>query len=225
MQATRQEILDILHRQRRASVKELGAVLGLTSTGIRQHLNVLQRDGLARTDEERGRVGRPALVYSLTEKAENLYPKSYDLLANLLIEEVRGIVGGGGLLTLLRRVAARMAEPHLDQAEGLSIEERTGLAAEALRQLGCEAGWERTETDLLLHQYTCPFPAVARRNSAVCAMDVNFVSRLTGGDARLTESVLRGDRCCTYRIGPPHGDRAFDLMEGLAAPVAASTRG
>ena len=203
MQATRQEILDYLHRYRKASVKDFGTVLGLTSTGIRQHLNVLQRDGLVRTEEERGRVGRPALVYSLTPRAENLYPKNYSLLANFLIEEVRAIVSGGGVLTLLRRVAARMAEPYMRRAEGLPLEERAQIAVEAMRDQGLEAEMERNG-ELHIRQYTCPIPDVARKNSAVCAMDVDFINRLTGGDARLTTSAVRGDAYCTFRVRPAH---------------------
>ena len=59
MQATRQEILDYLRRLGHATVRDLGAHLGLTATGIRQHLTVLERDGMIEAHEERGRVGRP----------------------------------------------------------------------------------------------------------------------------------------------------------------------
>ncbi|HWQ28893.1 MAG TPA: winged helix-turn-helix transcriptional regulator, partial [Dehalococcoidia bacterium] len=84
MQDTRKRILDYLRRHGRATVKDLGEVFGLTSTGIRQHLTVLERDGLVEAREERGKVGRPALVYRLTPLGDNLYPKLYDLLANTL---------------------------------------------------------------------------------------------------------------------------------------------
>ena len=46
MQSTRQQILEYLQRHGRGTVKELGELLDLTSTGIRQHLTVLERDGL-----------------------------------------------------------------------------------------------------------------------------------------------------------------------------------
>src|SRR6185295_896300 len=89
MQSTRQQILEYLQRHGRGTVKELGELLGLTSTGIRQHLTVLERDGFVEAHEERGRVGRPTLVYSLTNKADGLFPKTYDLLASVLLEEIR----------------------------------------------------------------------------------------------------------------------------------------
>ena len=208
MQSTRQEILDYLHRHGKAPVKELGQTLGLTSTGIRQHLTILQRDGLVSTEEERGRVGRPALIYALTEKAENLYPTQYDALANLLIEEVRTIVSGQGVQTLLQRVATRIAEPYMKRAESLAPEPRARYVRDVLAERGTQTAYERDGDDFLIHQYTCPYPTVARRNSAVCAMEVGLVSRMCGGDARLTSSLLRGDNACTFRIRPRRDDAA-----------------
>src|SRR3990172_4149610 len=124
MQATRQQILDYLRRNGRATVKDLDVHLGLTSTGVRQHLTVLEREGLVEAHEERGRVGRPALVYSLTEQGDALYPKKYDQLANTLLEEVRELAGAQALQTLLRRVALRFAEPYRGSLEGKPLAER-----------------------------------------------------------------------------------------------------
>ena len=121
MQSTRQQILEYLQRHGRGTVKELGALLGLTSTGIRQHLTVLERDGLVEAHEERGRVGRPTLVYSLTGKADALFPKTYDLLANVLLEEIRANEGNEKLQKLLRQVAQRLASPYEERMRGKDL--------------------------------------------------------------------------------------------------------
>src|SRR3970040_2468153 len=107
MQSTRQQILNYLQRHGRATVKDVGTLLGLTSTGIRQHLTVLERDGLVDSREERGRVGRPTLVYSLTEQADSLFPKRYDDLAGVILEEIRTVDGNERLQQLFGRVAHR----------------------------------------------------------------------------------------------------------------------
>jgi DeoR family suf operon transcriptional repressor len=200
MQPTRQEILDHLRREGQATVKELGELLELTSTGIRQHLTVLERDGLVEAREERGRVGRPALVYRLTEQGDALYPKKYDALANLLLEEARAVMGSHGLHTLLRRAAIRSAAPYLERLEGRPLEERIREANLIMDERGCLSEFAQDGTDWLIHQYSCPFPNVARRNSAVCILEVEFVRQLVGADARLVSSLLRGDRSCTYRV-------------------------
>jgi predicted ArsR family transcriptional regulator len=202
MQTTRQEILDFLHNERNGTVKDFARRFNLTPTGVRQHLTVLEREGLIEAREERGRVGRPAYVYALTDKGEALYPKRYDVLANLLMEEVRTVAGADALQRILRRVSDRMAQQGRDRVEGKPLGERVETAAEMLREQGCVAFAEERDGVYYLSQCTCPYPAVARRNSAVCALEVDFVRRVTGGDARLVSSLLRGDRACVYRVRP-----------------------
>jgi predicted ArsR family transcriptional regulator len=202
VQATRQDILDYLRRHARATVRELGEHLGLTSTGIRQHLTVLERDGLVETHEERGHVGRPALVYRLSPAGDALYPKNYDALANALIEESRRLLGTEALQHLMKNVAARFAEPYMARLEGKSTAERVREVSKIIQERGCLAECDDEADDFLIRQQTCPFPKVAQRNSAVCAMEVEFVRRLVGSDARLTSSLLRGDASCTYRVRP-----------------------
>jgi predicted ArsR family transcriptional regulator len=202
VQATRQDILEYLRRHNQASVKQLGRHLGLTATGIRQHLAVLERDQLVEAHEERGRVGRPALVYRLSSNGDALFPKKYDALANALIEEARSLLGTDVLQRLMKSVAARFAEPYLQRMEGKTTAERVAEAGLVLQERGCLSDSSGEDEDFLIKQHTCPFPNVAARNSAVCALDVEFVRRLVGSDARLTTSLLRGDDCCTFHVKP-----------------------
>jgi len=200
MQITRQKILDYLYRHNKCTVRDLTALLNLTATGVRQHLTLLEGDGLVVAHAERGHVGRPARSYRLTERGETLYPRNYDTLANLMMEEVRAMAGAEALQQLMRRVSSRMAERYSDRTAGKTPEERVDAAAAVLREQGCLVSTEQRGDEFLIRQTTCPYPNVARRHSAVCALEVDFVRRMTGGDARLTSSLLRGDDACTYRI-------------------------
>jgi predicted ArsR family transcriptional regulator len=202
LQSTRQHILEYMQRHGRATVKELGALLGLTSTGIRQHLTVLERDGLIDAREERGRVGRPTLVYSLTEKADALFPKRYDMLANVILEEIRSEDGNEKLHQILGKVASRLASPHTERVEGKTLPERVKETVRVMEEQGCMVDYEEKDGEYFIDEYTCPFPKVAERDRAVCALHVEFVHLMTGGDTRLTRSLLRGQNACTYRIRP-----------------------
>ena len=202
MQTTRQQILDYLQRHGRATVKELGQLLRLTSTGIRQHLTVLERDGLVLAREERGRVGRPTLVYTLTEKAEALFPKSYDELATALLEEIRASEGSERLYQLLQRVAQRMAETFWERVQGKSLDQRVKETALILQEQGCLVDWEQRDGEFFLHEFTCPFSKVAKQDSSVCTLHLELVRLLTAADTRLVRSLLRSERACTYRIRP-----------------------
>ncbi len=202
MQSTRQQILEYMQRHGRATVKELGGLLGLTSTGIRQHLTVLERDGLVAVREERGRVGRPTLVYSLTEKADAIFPKRYDILANVLLEEIRAVDGNEKLYQLLHRVARRIASPYNERVQGKPLPDRVRETALIMEEQGCLVDCAESNGEYFIDEYTCPFPKVAERDRAVCALHVEFVRLLSGGDTKLTRSLLRGEQACTYRIRP-----------------------
>jgi predicted ArsR family transcriptional regulator len=202
MQTTRQQILEHLQRHGRATVKELGQLLHLTSTGIRQHLTVLERDGLVLTSEERGRVGRPTLIYTLTEKADSLFPKSYDELAIALLEEIRATEGSEYLYQLLHRVAQRLAESFWERVQGKSLAQRVEETALILQEQGCLADWEQRDDEFFLHEFTCPLSKMAKQDSSVCTLHLDLVRLLTGADTRLVRSLLRGEGACTYRIRP-----------------------
>ncbi len=209
IQATRQQILEYLQRQGRATVKELGSLLGLTSTGIRQHLTVLERDGLVDAHEERGRVGRPTLVYSLTEKADSLFPKTYDALAVDLIEEIRSSQGNERLQELLHKVAERMAATYVERVQCMLLGERVQETWRIMEEQGYLIDCRRGDGDeYYIDEFTCPFPKVAQQEHAVCALHVEFVRVLAGADTRLTQSLLRGERACTYRIRGDHKNPA-----------------
>src|SRR5712692_10352418 len=202
MQSTRQQILEYLQRHGRGTVKELGQLLGLTPTGIRQHLTVLERDGLVAAHEERGRVGRPTLVYSITEKADSLFPKTYDLLASVLLEEIRATDGNEKLHQLLQKVARRLAAPYKERVDGKAAGERVQETARIMEEQGCLVDWTESEGEYTIDEYTCPFPKTAARDRSVCALHVEFVRILSDADTRLTRSLLRNERACTYRIRP-----------------------
>lgn len=202
MQPTRQRILDHLRLRNEATVRELGEVLSLTATGVRQHLTVLEQEDYVTSHEVRGKVGRPALLYSLTSRGEASFPMSYDLLANALLDELRQSYGAAAYQKVIRGVALRLAQPHASRLAGASAEERVEAACALLREQHVVADWERTNDGWLLHERTCPYPEVARHNSAACVIDVAYIRELTGMDARLVQCRVRGDEGCTYRLQP-----------------------
>jgi predicted ArsR family transcriptional regulator len=86
---------------------------------------------------------------------------------------------------------------------GKDLGERVQETAAVMEEQGCMADWSQDESGTyFIDEYNCPFPKIASRDRAVCALHVEFVSALTGADTRLTRSLLRNERACTYRIRP-----------------------
>jgi predicted ArsR family transcriptional regulator len=58
------------------------------------------------------------------------------------------------------------------------------------------------DDEYFIEEYTCPYPKVAQQDRAICVLHVDMVRSLTAADTRLTASLMRGERACTYRIRP-----------------------
>ena len=91
--SSRQEILKLLRQRGGMTVEDLSQNIGITSVAVRQHLDVLEASGLVQTTTERRPIGRPRRVYSLTDLADDLFPKSYHILANVLLQQLQEIAG------------------------------------------------------------------------------------------------------------------------------------
>ncbi len=204
MQATRQQILDFLRARSEGSIRDLGDHLKLTPTGVRQHLTILEREGLVLSREVRGRVGRPALVYSLTEAGEDSYEKRYDRLAIALLDALSAPEGEPNGTGFAERVARPMADPWRAELARLEPEQRVQAVCAILEDQHVLADWEREGDEgsevFLLHELTCPFPEVARHNPAICEIDEAFMRSLTGLEVSLIGCQLDGAGRCTYRL-------------------------
>ena len=68
MSETRENILKTLFRKPNATVNELADEVGINAISVRHHLISLQADGLVESEERRHGVGRPRLLYRLTDR-------------------------------------------------------------------------------------------------------------------------------------------------------------
>src|SRR3977135_3688100 len=122
--STRMEVLELLRREGRCSTETISSDLGVTPNAVRQHLTNLERDGLVVSDPERSGRGRPFLLFSLTERADSVFPKRYGQLATMVLQEVQEMGGPEALDEVFSRVAARHAGAIGPGLEGLDFDEK-----------------------------------------------------------------------------------------------------
>ena len=92
--STRRLIMTLLKKKGPLTIGALAEELGITEMGVRRHVLQLEQESLAKTKVVRQAMGRPLHVYSLTERAEDHFPKSYH---NLALELLRELDYGSGL--------------------------------------------------------------------------------------------------------------------------------
>ena len=205
MQSTRQEILEILRQERQATVEDLAKRLDLTPMTIRHHLNVLQAQGLVVAAKVRRlqTVGRPRLVYTLTEAADELFPQGYGELARYLVSEVKATMGPDQTREVFQRMAERIAREAPHPAPGQSFEERLDQVSRYLERMGFLFTWVRTDKGYLLTNANCPYRRVAQDHAEVCAMDTTLLRRLLGVEPRHVSRMREGATSCTCLLVPP----------------------
>ena len=146
METTRQTILSILRRRRRATVYQLTKELGLAPATVRRHLDILARDGHVDVSQVRRKTGRPHYVFSLSEAGEDLFPKHYVRITNRLIEEIVALEpaetaerSGAELANLVfEKMAHRLAQRIAPHVHGSTLTERVRATMSALNEEGID---------------------------------------------------------------------------------------
>ena len=195
-ESTRGQVVALLRRSER-TVEELARALGLTDNGVRVHLAVLERDGIVR---QRGSVrrssggGKPAYVYELTQKAEDLFPKAYEPTLRRLLDVLSDRLGPEESEALLRSVGRRLAQDHSTRADGTHA--RLESAVEVLNELGGLAELEERDGALVIRGYSCPLAGVTPDHPEACRMAQTLITELAG--VPVYERCDRGERprCC-----------------------------
>lgn len=205
MQSTRQEILEILKEERQATVEDLAERLELTPMTIRHHLNVLQAQNLVVASKVRRsqKVGRPRLVYTLTEAADDLFPQNYGRLASYLVSEVKETVGEEEAKAIFRGVADRVARDAPAPAPGQSFEERLVQVTDFLTDQGFLTRWEKTDEGYVVTNINCPYRRVSRDHGELCIMDTEMIGQLMEVEPERLSNEQGPDAPCRFLLKPP----------------------
>jgi DeoR family suf operon transcriptional repressor len=200
MKSTRERILQTLVSQPRSTITDLAVAVGINAISVRHHLTSLQVEGLIAAEEERHGVGRPRLIYFLTEKGLERFPTRYFRLTNRLLDQIKGSLPEPVVHKLFVQMANDLASKYLSRAQVLPIEDKLDLVKEILAQEGFGVEWEKSGDQYLVHEITCPYYHVGQNHPEVCAVDQTLISTMLSLPAEKSNCVLRGDAHCTYVV-------------------------
>lgn len=200
MLSTRERILQSLLTSPRSSINELAGAVGINGISVRHHLNSLQAEGLVTFEEERHGVGRPRLVYILTEKALEKFPMRYLNLTNRLLDQMRETLPQQVIDKLFEQMATRLLLGYANKLRSLSIREKLDLIKELLGQEGFSVDWEQHGNQIFINEITCPYYHIGKSHPEVCRVDQTLISTVFSIPVEKINCVLDGDSHCTYVI-------------------------
>ena len=179
MESTRGKILDLL-RARDQTVNELAATLRLTDNAVRAHLSSLERDGLVKQSGTQPGFRKPHVTYALTPEAEQIFPKSYGVLLDLILIVISRQLSPKELRAAMREVGKRIADNHLTETRGKSRNQRIETALRILKDLGGAASFEESEGKHFICGNGCPLSAATARHPEACLIAESLLSQIIG---------------------------------------------
>ncbi|HVB06363.1 MAG TPA: ArsR family transcriptional regulator [Acidimicrobiales bacterium] len=198
------QVLVALKRRGEATAEELAEDLGITASGVRQHLATLKSSGVISSRQARGRPGRPADIFHSTELADAHFQSGADGLTRELLDLMAEEDP-----QLLPRILDRRRGHRVDQVRDLLAGEE-GLEAkmDALVRLldgeGYLADVERSAGEtyrLTLHN--CAIWALASQYGETCDSELDLLREvLPGASIERFSHKVAGAFVCGYEIRP-----------------------
>ena len=120
----RLEILNSLKRSKGLSVNELVRKMKMSYMGIKQHCMTLQKDGYLDTWRRPQRMGRPEMVYRLTQRSQDLFQSDSNKMTVDLLQAAGDIYGPNAPEKLLYSIFEKKTAAMKSKARGDTIEQR-----------------------------------------------------------------------------------------------------
>ena len=176
----------------------------MTGEAVRQQLLQLQREGWSEAkvtrSSERGRTGRPATSYSLTEAGDHLFPKHYDALNVSMMDAIAEELGPEGLKRVLEKITNDKAALIESNLASLPLAARVAALKDWYLKDDPHMAVQQVEGGYRLIERNCPYINTAMNRPSLCSISVNALTKVLGFRVAREEKFQNGDGRCVFRV-------------------------
>jgi predicted ArsR family transcriptional regulator len=151
-------------------------------------------------NEVRHGVGRPRLVYSLSETGQENFPTRYMTLTNKLLDQLKRTLAPEQVQEVFSSIAKSMVNEQLDQTKKLSIEQKLDFIQKKLADEGFLIEWDKNDDGYIIKEISCPYYHIGQVHPEVCIVDQTIISTVLSKKTVKISCVLNGDQYCKYLI-------------------------
>ncbi|NOQ76966.1 MAG: HTH domain-containing protein [Methylococcaceae bacterium] len=198
-----QKILHFLIKEKEGmTIDQFSKLLEISRSAIHQHMTVLERDGYIRKSASKQTGGRPGTTFVLTEKGIHIFPKHYNLLAEMLINMIKQKQGSDELTEYLKEIGVSLAETKKAALKNKSLNEKIKMTVSIMQELGYEAQTAEGEPgeNLIIDAYNCVFHDLAYHDNNVCSMDLSLLSSLLDSKIEHSCCMAKGGNRCRFKV-------------------------
>ena len=200
MSETRMRILQLLKMRASMTIGQLTDALHISQMGVRQHLAILESEGLVEHYQEKQGRGRPPHVYCLTDEANTLFPTAYASFAVGLMQEVAKFNGPDFINKVFRERMKSQLKAYQLRLKDKTLPERVKELARIRDEEGYMACCDEDKNDYILIEHNCPIAAIAEEYPHVCEIELALFRQSLGAKITREEHLMQGSHRCCYRI-------------------------
>jgi predicted ArsR family transcriptional regulator len=198
MKTTREKVLTTIKLHPKSTIIEIADQVDINAISVRHHLTTLQAEGLIMAEEERHGVGRPRLVYSLTDRGMENFPSRYFHLVNSLMDQIKETLPVKDVNSLFRNMAEKLTSEYEPMLAKMTIEERLELLKTILNNEGFDVEWEKQGKQYSIKEISCPFFRIGDNHPEVCLFDKSIISNILDIPMNKLSHQNREEDLCTY---------------------------
>jgi predicted ArsR family transcriptional regulator len=193
--------LNELKRTQGLCVADLAARLGMSYMGVKGVCLDLEKRGLLDTWRQPTKIGRPQMLYRLTQRAHDLFPTASNAVTIELLEAARKLFGPSAPEKLLLVIFQKKTGEYLARIKGETPAERAKWLARLRDHEGCMSECETDgDAGLRIVEHHSPILDVLRAFPLVAKLETDMFHRLIGTDVQREETNASGLFCATFRI-------------------------
>ena len=193
-------ILQLLKMRAGMTVGQLTDAMHISQMGVRQHLAILETEGLVEHYLEKQGRGRPPYIYRLTDEANSLFPTAYASFAVGLMHEVAKFNGPGFINKVFRERMKSQLKAYQLRLKDKALPERVKELARIRDEEGYMARCDENENDYILIEHNCPIAVIAEEYPHVCEIELALFRQSLGTKITREEHLMQGSHRCCYQI-------------------------
>jgi predicted ArsR family transcriptional regulator len=199
----KKKLLYYLKVMQKAGLEDLAAVMKISRMAVHKHLSALQQRGLVEAIENRGRVGRPKMIYQLTSQSKTVFPKSYSAIATQALDFIEKNMGKEGVEKVLRERQSELFDLYYKRLKDMDFERQVKELARIRDEEGYMAESKRESKGGKKHvllEYNCPIIHIAEKHWEACSIETELFEKLLGAEIETTHRAAKGDAVCKFMI-------------------------
>ncbi len=203
MPKTRRLVLLAIKEHGALTADQLADMLNISTVAVRRHLDNLQTAQLIRYEEVQNGVGRPSYVYSLTDRAQRIFPRNYQELAGDMLDTIKDLYGKKAVEAIFTKRTNKKIQNYRFLVNANSLSKRVEQLVSLRRADGYMSTWEETEDhSFIVNELNCPIQHVAEGCETACREDLRIFSDLLNAQVTRVNHMVQGDNACSYLISP-----------------------